>query len=405
MRPTPIQRFGLALFGVGLLALFVTFALAEGLGPPAIPAGDVALIEGIPGGGGQISESQFHQALAQAVAQGGAKTIPPVGSEAYEEAKATAMERLLKATWVRGEAAEAGLSVSSAQLRGAIVAFKAQQHFETTTQFRRYLSASHLSFAEFKELARLQLLSALVQEHAVAGTPPPTSSEVADYYQAAKDAQFTTAPTYDLRLILNYDRAKVQKAKASLEADDSPANWSRLAKRYSEDPAAKDRGGLHEDVPAEFGEPLNAAIAAAPEHVPQGILETKGVFFVFEVGGTTPSEVEPLAKVRSNVVSQLIKQKREEALKTFAYEFEAKWTSRTHCASGFEVAGCDNYRGSGHPANAPPACYEAHPKAGIAAPACPAPVAQAEPALPGTVSVLSPEGTALPQRPLPESSS
>lgn len=355
----------------------------------------------MPAGAGHISKAQFEAALEQAVAQGGAKSVPPAGSEAYEEATKTTMERLLKAAWVRGQAAEEGIAVDAAQVRAAIAQFKQQQRYRTPAQFRRFLSASQLSPAEFRVLARLQLLSALVQRDATEAVPAPGESAVEDYYEAAKALQFTTAPSYDVRLIANADRAKVARAKAGLERDDSPASWKRLAERYSEDPGAEHLGGLHEAIPAESGEPLDAAIATAPEQTLQGILETRKVFLVFEVEGSTPAAVEPLDRVRSHILAQLTRQDREEALESFAYEFEAKWTSRTHCAAGFEVEGCDNYR-AGHPPNAPSACYEADPKAGIAAPACPAPVAQVVPAAPGTVSILAPGGIALPQRPVPE---
>jgi hypothetical protein len=108
-----------------------------------------------------------------------------------------------------------------------------------------------------------------------------------------------------------------------------------------------------------------------------------------------------LGKVRPNIVNLLTKQDREAALEEFAIEFDAKWTSRTQCAEGYVVEDCANYRGNGRPPNAPSACYEAHPKAGIVARSCPAPVAQAVPAMPGTVTALAPKGTALPQRPVP----
>jgi parvulin-like peptidyl-prolyl isomerase len=401
LRPTPPKRLALLGFGACLLALFAGFAIAQGIGAPGVPAGKVAVVEGMPAGAGQIGRARFQAAFEQAVAQGGAKTLPAPGSEAYEEAKKTAMERLLKAAWVQGQAAEDGVAVDSAQVSAAIVQFKAQQHYETAAQLRRFLAASDLSPAEFRGLARLQLLSAAVQEDVTEALPAPSDSAVADYYEAAKGIQFTTAPSYDLRLILNADRAKVARAKAALERNDSPASWKRLAERYSEDPTGKEVGGLHRAIPAEFGEPLDAAIAAAPEHTLQGILEARKAFFVFEVEGSTPAAVEPLARVRSHIVSQLSRQDAEEALESFAYEFEAKWTLRSHCAAGFEVESCESYRGSGHPPNAPSACYEAHPKAGIAAPSCPAPVAQLVPAAPGTVSILAPGGVALPQRPVP----
>ena len=40
-----LQRFALVLFGAAFIALFVIFAIAEGIGGPDIPEGDVALVE------------------------------------------------------------------------------------------------------------------------------------------------------------------------------------------------------------------------------------------------------------------------------------------------------------------------------------------------------------------------
>jgi hypothetical protein len=64
---------------------------------------------------------------------------------------------------------------------------------------------------------------------------------------------------------------------------------------------------------------------------------------------------------------------------------------------------CANYKGTGHPAEAPEACYEANPK--TPAKECPAPVVQNQPALPGSVSATKPEGERLVQRPRPEEAS
>jgi hypothetical protein len=400
--PAPLRRFALPFFGVFLLALLAGVALVQGIGPPEVPAGDVALVEDVPGDAGHVSKAQFDAAFEQAVAEGGATILPAAGSEAYEEAEKTAMQRLLKAAWVEGQAAEDGIAVDSAPVDAAIAEFKEQQRYEAPAEFQRFLDASHLSPAEFREVARLQLLSGMVQQNATEAVAAPSDSAVEDYYEAAKAVQFTSVPSYDVRLIVNTDRAKVARAKAGLERDNSPASWKRLAGLYSEDPAAGPLGGLREGIPAESGEPLDTAIVVAPERSLQGIVEDGGGFFVFEVEGSTPAEVEPLAKVRPHIVSQLTRQEGQKALDSFAGEFETKWTFRTHCASGFVVEGCDNYRRGGHPLDAPPACYEANPKAGIAAPSCPAPVTQVVPAMPGTVSILTPDGVTLPQRPRPE---
>jgi parvulin-like peptidyl-prolyl isomerase len=399
LRAAPRQRLGLLLLGVLLLALFAGFALAQGIGRDSVPKGDVALVEDVPGRAGEISEADLRAALARQAAQGGEKAAPRPGTERYEEQKGQALQGLIDAAWVQGEAAERGISVTPAEAKAELKKIKAEV-FKTQAAFEAFLKSSHYTPAEVLEKARLQLLSSKLQAAVTEAVPAPPASQVAGYYEAAKSIQFTQPPRYDIRLILNTDKAKVERAKAALEADDSAATWKRLARRYSEDPTGKRQGGLHRSIPAEFGEPLNAAIAAAPVGELQGPVETKKVFFVFRVEKTTPEEAEPLGKVRSHIVAQLEKQNSEEAFEAFVADYTSKWASRTLCDSGYEIERCSGFSG-GHPENAPPACYEAHPKAGIAATACPAPVAQPAPAMPGTVSVLSPKGTALPQRPQP----
>ena len=133
----------------------------------------------------------------------------------------------------------------------------------------------------------------------------------------------------------------------------------------------------------------------------EGPIKGSSNYYVFEVEKINPESVEPLAKVKTQISSQLTQQASQEAFTEFLASYSSKWQSRTYCASGYVIERCANYKGTGHPASAPPACYEANAKGGIPA-ACPAPVQQVAPALPGTISILMPKGQPLPQRPQPE---
>jgi hypothetical protein len=125
-----------------------------------------------------------------------------------------------------------------------------------------------------------------------------------------------------------------------------------------------------------------------------------GNFFVVEVVKLNPTKVQTLDEVRAQIKSQLEQQKSQEFFDGFVADFQSKWQSRTFCADGYAIERCANY---------PPAkrlekerepykaCFEANPK--TAATECPAPVAQAKPAVPGSVTILKPSGEPLPQRP------
>jgi SurA-like N-terminal domain len=312
----PLQRLGLLAFGTVLVLLFVGFAIAEGIGHPSVPSGDVALVEDVPSDIGHVSQADFDKAFLQTASRGGLKAPPKPGEPQYKDVRDAAMGDILDAIWIQGEADEMGITVTQRQIANELVQIK-KQNFKTEAEYKKFLKTSHFTQADVDERVKLQLLSTQIQQQISDNTPKPSSSEIENYYEAAKATQFTT-----------------------------PA------------------------VPASKGKKAQ------------------------------PEKVQSLDEVRSQIESQLTQQAQQDAFSTFVANYGSKWQSRTFCASGYVIERCANFKGDGHPADAPPACYEANPKGGLPD-ACPAPVKQLAPALPGTVNVLAPKGQQLPQRPQP----
>jgi hypothetical protein len=122
-------------------------------------------------------------------------------------------------------------------------------------------------------------------------------------------------------------------------------------------------------------------------------------FVVFQVEKQNPEKVQPLGEAEAQIKAQLQQQTQEEIFGRFVEDFQGLWRSRTFCADGYLVEKCSNFQNEGRPAEADPACYEESPKAEPEA--CPAPVFQNKPARPGTVSLTTPKGEQLAQRPQP----
>jgi hypothetical protein len=312
----PLQRFGLVVFGALLILLFAGLAIAEGIGDPSIPSGDVVLVEDTPGDIGEVSQADFDRALAQAAAAARLPRAPEPGDQQYEELKSAALGSLLDSIWIQGEADEMGIEVTQKEIDTELANIK-RQNFRTEAEYRRFIRESGFTEEDVNERVKLQLLSTQIQQQITEGVPEPSDSQVEDYYDAAKATQFTTPATRATRTA----RAR-------------------------------------------------------------------------------PAEVQPLSAVRSQIAMQLTQQAQQEAFAAFIANYGSKWQARTFCASDYVIERCANFKGSGHPATAPPACYEADPRGGIPE-ACPAPVQQLAPALPGTVGILAPQGQRLPQRPQP----
>jgi foldase protein PrsA len=397
--PAALRRLALLAFGAVFVVLFVVVAIAEGIGDPSVPTGDVALIQDAPGDIGHISEEEFERSLEQAAAQSSEKEVPKPGDPKYEELMEAAMGALLDSAWLRAEAAEQGLSVTKPEVEKEFKKLK-KENFKTEADYQKFLKESGFTQKDVDQRVELQMLSQEIQTGITEGASTPSQSEIQNYYDAALATQFTQPETRDIRLVVNKDKGKAESALSDLKSDNSPKNWKKVASKYSEDELSKSKGGFQKGI-AEgvLEEPLNEEVFGAAENKVGGLIKTERGYNVFEVDSSTPETTQELKTVESQIKSQLEQQGEQEAFTEFVAAYSSKWKSRTFCADGFVIERCANFEASAHPATAEPACYEANPK--TPPKACPAPVFQLVPAMPGTVSPVEPRGTPLAQRPIP----
>lgn len=395
-----LQRLALLVLGLVLLMFFIGFAIAEGIGDPSIPDGSAAVVEDVPGDIGDVTIEDVEHSIELAAAQAGEKEAPKPGDAKYDELKETGMKSLLEGIWIQGVADEWGIEVSDQEVAKELKKIK-KESFKSEAEFQKFLKESHYTPEDVNLRVEIQMLSGQLQEQLKEKAPKPTRDEIENYYAAAKSTQYTQKPSRDVRLILNKDEKKAQEAFDALSKDNSAANWSKVAKKYSEDPTTKLSGGLRKETQeGTLEEPLDAQVFETLEGRVEGPVKVPGGYYVFEVVNSTPESTQELKAVEAQIQATLTQRLEQEYFTAFVGTFNNEWTSRTFCADGYVIERCANYKGSGHPSTAPATCYEADPK-GDAPEACPAPVFQLVPALPGTVSPLEPQGRLLAQRSVP----
>jgi foldase protein PrsA len=389
--PIAARRLGLLVFGAIFVVLFVVVAIAEGVGHPSVPSGDVAYVESAPEGTGNVSMADFKRALAQSAAQAGQKKLPKPGEKQYEELKEAAMNALLEPIWLQGLAEEEGITLTDKEVLAEFKKLK-KENFKTEAEYKKFLKEAHYTQKDVLQRVKLTKLSTELEEQLKERVPKPSKDEVKDYYEAAKAAQFTTEPSRDVRVVVNKSKQKAEEALAALSKDDTAKNWKEVAEKFSEDPTTKATGGLRKGVTEGSNEePLDADIFGASEGQVEGPVKTKQGYTVFEVEKSTPESVQELKAVEAQIESTLAQRAEQEYITAFIANFNSTWQARTFCAAGYETSRCANYKSTGHPATAPEACYEANPKGGLPE-ACPAPVVQLKPAQPGSNTLLTPQG-------------
>ncbi len=398
--PAAARRLGLLVFGAAFLVLFAAVAISEGLGDPSIPSGDVAIVEDAPADSGEIGKADFDHALELAATAEGQKKIPKPGSAKYDELKEAALTQLLESAWLESQADEMGIAASDREVAKQLSKVK-KENFQTEAEFQEFIKQAKFTPEDIDNRVKLELLSKEIQDQLKEEPPTPSQREVENYYEAAKPTQFTKPPSRDVRLILNKEEEKAEKALAALESGNTAKDWTRVAKEFSEDTATKEKGGLQKGiVEGALEEPVGAAIFEAVEGQLEGPMDAQRGFYVFEVQSSEDETVESLDSVEGQIKSQLGQQLEQEDFNAFVSSFQSRWSSRTFCAEDYLIELCANFESDGRPAGAPPACYEEDPEGGRPE-ACPAPVFQAIPALPGSVTPLAPQGNPLAQRPVP----
>jgi foldase protein PrsA len=338
--PKDRRIVAVAVLAALLVVLLVVVAIAQGIGNPSVPSDDVAVVEDAPDG--QITTAEFQAALEQSAARQGAKEVPPPSDPQYTALRDAAMSDLLLGRWVRGEASDRGISVSDSEISNQLDQIVKQQ-FGGQKQFQKFLKQANFTPEQARERIELQLLSDEIQKQVLPQDPGVPDSEIEDFYKA-NQAQFEQPETRDVRQIVNRDQAKVERAKSLLEQDDSPANWKKVAARFSSDKATKDSGGLRANVAQGQSEPaLEEQVFAAEEGQLVGPFKGQSSYYLIEVEKINPAQTTPLSEASQQIGQQLAQGKQQQLAQDFQQDFLEKWRSRTFCADDYLIDRCENF--------------------------------------------------------------
>jgi foldase protein PrsA len=245
---------------------------------------------------------------------------------------------LITAEWLRGEAAEQGITVTDAEVANMLKSIEAQR-FPTPAELQRFLASSGETQADLLFRVRIDTLSNRIRAKVTGGGAPVTPADVTAYYDANLSL-FSKPERRDLRIVVVRTPAQARHVRALLASGQS---ISRLAKAYSVDAASRARGGAVVGlVRGGQGRTLDAAIFGAALGRLIGPIRTQRGYEIFRVQRITPASTETLAEATPLIRLLLTGQRQQAALDAFVKHFEAKWRARTTCAPGYTVTDCSN---------------------------------------------------------------
>lgn len=154
-----------------------------------------------------------------------------------------------------------------------------------------------------------------------------TDEEARKYYQNHKE-EFKTEKQVRARHILVKDKAQAQKILKELQ---NGGDFSKLAQKYSIDKATAAKGGelgffTRKDMVKPFSD---AAFALKPGQL-SPVVKTPFGYHIIQVEEVKPAEQKSFNKVKDEIKSQLLQEKRQEAFNRLIARIEKKWKVETY---------------------------------------------------------------------------
>jgi peptidyl-prolyl cis-trans isomerase D len=215
--------------------------------------------------------------------------------------------------------------VSSADLRSTITA--------TDAQLQDYFKKNAAKYATaIPETRKIQFFS-FDNFSIPGGTPQVSDADVQAYYNAHQ-ADYKTPEQVQTRHILitvpkdadaKTDAAAKAKAEDILKQIKAGGNFAELAKKNSEDPGSKDKGGELPMIPTSNLDPAyaKAAMALSPGQTSPVVRSSFG-YHIIQTEAKSSASVKTVAEVKPAIVEQLSTQKSAQAAQSYAAALAAE---------------------------------------------------------------------------------
>ena len=283
-----------------------------------VPPGAVALVGDKP-----IEKADLDRLLAQAKANYEAQKqdFPAVGTPDYQNLRGSLLRGLVQQSQWEQAGAAMGVKVSDKEVDTRLAALK-QQYFKGDEQkFKTELENQGLTEESLRDQLRAKLLSDKLYQ-AILAKVKVTDADIKAYYDSHK-AQFMQPESREVQHILVKKKALADEIYAKLK---NGADFAALAKKYSQDPGSKDKGGKFTAYKGKTVKPFDTFVFSAKVGELSHPIKTSFGWHVIQVlSDTKPAAPQPLADAKDQISGTLLKQKQDQALKDWVKDAESTY--------------------------------------------------------------------------------
>ncbi len=311
-----------------LLLVAVLFAGCGGGGGAAKPTSDDVAVVGTE----HVTLAQYALALAEqkeSLATEGQK-VPAAGSTQYGQMKTNIVDVLIQQAEIRLEAQKLGISVTPAEVSTELAKLKKANFGGSEKAYQSSLKKQGFTDAQVRAYLQEQLLEQKVYKNVTKGATV-SNAEIATYY-AANSSQFQKAASRAVQEIL-VGKNKQALANQIYSQLKSGASFAALAKKYSQDPGSKDKGGKFTATKGSDVPEFDAAVFAPGSKTGVLLKPVKtaqyGWFVILPTANVTPGTTTPESKAAPAIRKQLASSKQQQTASDWMTT-----VAKTYCSGG-----------------------------------------------------------------------
>ena len=311
-------------------ALAVLTVVAAGCGDTdEVPAGSVAVVDGTP-----IEKSTLDELLTRTKKTYAAqkRQFPKAGTTQYQALQTQAVAYLVQRAEYAHEADKLGVKVTDAQIQKQVDDVKKQYFGGNQKKFEAGLKAQDYTIEALREDARANLISQGIYKD-ITGAVKVSDAEAQQYYDQNID-RYRVADSRQVRHILVKSKSEADTLRGELE---NGASFATLAKEKSLDPGSKEQGGKLTVSKGQTVEAFDkAAFSLDTNEISEPVKTQYGYHIIQPLTDVKKGRVTPFTDVRKQIKSQLLNQKKSDAVSAWVSKVEKDYKDKVQYAAGYE---------------------------------------------------------------------
>lgn len=259
----------------------------------------------------------------------------PLDKAVLTQIKQNTLEQLVEKKLVEQKTRELNINISDEELKLAVEELKKQHQIPTDEALNVALAAQGMTIAQFRDKIREDLEKNKLIAMEVRSKVQVSESEMRTYYNANQD-KYTGEESFHARHIFFRTSEKdspedlkntMNKAMSVLAEAKDGKDFVELAKRYSEDPAArKDGGDLGIFKKGDMLADLEQTILAMKTGDISNLVQTPTGLHIIKLEERIKSQVRPFESLKPEIENILYNQKTEGRFNQWAKDLRSRAT-------------------------------------------------------------------------------